>query len=90
MERGEKTSINLRVSKKVRMLIDTAAAVVGKSRTEFMLESARQHAIDVLLDQQLFVLDAEQYAAFEHALANPPPPNAKLRQLLASKAPWEK
>jgi uncharacterized protein (DUF1778 family) len=90
MESGEKTSINLRVSKKVRMLIDTAAAVVGKSRTEFMLESARQHAIDVLLDQQLFVLDAEQYAAFERALANPPPPNAKLRQLLASKAPWEK
>jgi uncharacterized protein (DUF1778 family) len=90
MESGEKTSINLRISKKERMLIDTAAAIVGKSRTEFMLESARQHAIDVLLDQQLFVLDAEQYAAFEHALANPPPPNAKLRQLLASKAPWEK
>jgi uncharacterized protein (DUF1778 family) len=89
-ESGEKTSINLRVSRQMRMLIDTAAAVVGKSRTEFMLESARQQAIDVLLDQQMFVLNADQYAAFERALSNPPPPNAKLKQLLASKSPWEK
>lgn len=90
VETGEKTSINLRVSKQMRTLIDTAAALVGKSRTEFMLESARQHAIDVLLDQQVFVLNSDQHDAFERALANPPPPNAKLRQLLASKAPWEK
>lgn len=89
-EAREKTSINLRVSKQMRTLIDAAAAIVGKSRTEFMLESARQHAIDVLLDQRLFALNAEQYAAFERALANPPPPNAKLKQLLASKSPWEK
>jgi uncharacterized protein (DUF1778 family) len=84
-----KTSINLRMSKQMRTLIDAAAAILGKSRTEFMLESARQHAIDVLLDQRLFALDAEHYAAFERALADPPPPNAKLKQLLASKSPWE-
>jgi uncharacterized protein (DUF1778 family) len=88
-ETGDKTTINLRVSTQTRNLIDTAAALVGKSRTEFMLESARQHAIDVLLDQQIFVLNDEQHEAFERALANPPPPNAKLRKLLSDKAPWE-
>ena len=83
------TSINLRVPQQTRDLIDTAAAVVGKSRTEFMLESARQHAIDVLLDQRLFVLDAEHHNAFMRVLDNPPPPNAQLKKLLTRKAPWE-
>ena len=84
------TSINLRVPQQTRDLIDTAAAAVGKSRTEFMLESARQHAVDVLLDQRLFVLDAEQHNAFMRVLDSPPPPNAKLKKLLARKPPWEK
>jgi uncharacterized protein (DUF1778 family) len=84
------TTINLRATRQTRELIDTAAAVVGKSRTEFMLESARRHAIDVLLDQRLFVLDADQHDAFVKVLENPPPPNAQLKRLLSSKAPWEK
>jgi uncharacterized protein (DUF1778 family) len=83
------TTINLRVTQAARQLIDTAAAVVGKSRTEFMLESARQHAIDVLLDQRLFVLDGEQHDALMEALDNPPLPNAALKKLLATKSPWE-
>jgi|ERR1700757_4331832 uncharacterized protein (DUF1778 family) len=84
------TTINLRVPQVTRQLIDSAAAAIGKSRTEFMLESARQHAIDVLLDQRLFVLNAEQHEAFMAVLDNPPMPNAALKQLLSSKSPWEK
>lgn len=87
---GERASINLRISKPLRTLIDTAAASVGKSRTEFMLESARQNAIDVLLDQQLFLLNDQQFEAFERALSNPSPANARLNQLIVQKSPWEK
>jgi uncharacterized protein (DUF1778 family) len=83
------TTINLRVSQITRQLIDSAAAVVGKSRTEFMLESARQQAIDVLLDQRLFVLGASQHDAFIKALDDPPLPNAELKKLLSSQSPWE-
>ena len=86
----KETNINLRVSRQTRELIDTAAAVVGKSRTDFMLESARQNAIDVLLDQRLFVLSEDQYLAFKKVLDNPPPPNAALKKLMASKAPWDR
>lgn len=89
-ETARTTSINLRVTPQIRELIDTAAAALGKSRTEFMLDSARRQAIDVLLDQRLFVLDAGQHDAFMKILDNPPPPNARLKRLLASKAPWEK
>lgn len=52
-----KGSINLRIEAQTRALIDEAAAVLGKTRTEFMIDSARALAIDVLLDQRLFVLD---------------------------------
>ena len=37
-----------------------------------MIESARRQAIDVLLDQRLFVLDSERYDAF-HARARQSP-----------------
>jgi len=88
-EKTKATTINLRVSQPTRQLIDAAAAVVGKSRTEFMLESARQHATDVILDQRLFVLESSQHDAFMRVLNNPPPPNARLKKLLSRKSPWE-
>jgi uncharacterized protein (DUF1778 family) len=85
-----KRSINLRIETHTRQLIDDAAAVLGKTRTEFMIDSARKVAIDVLLDQRLFVLDPQRYDAFVHALDNPPAPGPKLRSLLRRAPAWEK
>ena len=85
-----KGSINLRIEANTRQLIDDAAAILGKTRTEFMIETARQQAIDVLLDQRLFVLDAKRYDAFMHALDNPPAPGPKLRSLLRRVPAWRK
>jgi uncharacterized protein (DUF1778 family) len=81
------SKINLRVSEEMRALIDAAAAAVGKTRTEFMLESARQHALDVVLDQRLFVLDSEQHGVLMKVLQDPPAPNTELRRLLSGPAP---
>jgi len=85
-----KGSINLRVGAKTRQLIDDAAAILGKTRTEFMIETARQQAIDVMLDQRLFTLDAERFDAFMHALDHPPAPGPKLRSLLRRVPAWRK
>ncbi|PYF04783.1 uncharacterized protein (DUF1778 family) [Rhodopseudomonas faecalis] len=85
-----KGSINLRIEAQTRQLIDDAAAVLGKTRTEFMIDSARREAIDVLLDQRLFMLDAERYDAFMHALDHPPAPGPKLRTLLRRVPSWQK
>jgi len=87
--RETKGSINLRIDVNTRQLIDEAAAILGKTRTEFMVESARRQAIDVLLDQRLFVLNAEYYDAFAQALDNPPAPGAKLRSLLRRVPAWQ-
>lgn len=83
-----KGSINLRIEATTRQLIDDAAAVLGKTRTEFMIDSARAQAIDVLLDQRLFVLDDARYDAFVDALDNPPAPGPKLRALLKRTPAW--
>jgi uncharacterized protein (DUF1778 family) len=83
-------TINLRVPEKTRHLIDSAAAAVGKSRTDFMLDSARDRAVDVLLDQRLFMLEPDAYDAFVRALDNPPPAGAKLKALMKKRPLWEK
>lgn len=85
-----KGSINLRIETSTRQLIDDAAAVLGKTRTEFMIETARRQAIDVLLDQRLFTLDPDRFGAFMHALDNPPAPGPKLRSLLRRVPAWRK
>jgi uncharacterized protein (DUF1778 family) len=90
LRRRRDTVINVRLTKMLRDLIDRAADVLGKTRTEFILESARTHAIDVLLDRRLFTLTEDQYGAFIRNLEAPPAPNEKLKRLLASKSPWEK
>jgi uncharacterized protein (DUF1778 family) len=88
-EQRRDTTINVRLSAKTRDLIDTAAELSGKTRSEFILESARQQATDVLLDHRLFSLDEEAYAAFMVALDDAPAPAERLRKLFAEKAPWE-
>jgi uncharacterized protein (DUF1778 family) len=84
-----KGSINLRIEAGTRQLIDEAAAVLGKTRTEFMVDSARRQAVDVLLDQRLFTLDPETFDAFVQALENPPAPGPRLKSLMRRTPPWE-
>jgi uncharacterized protein (DUF1778 family) len=87
---AQDATINVRVSTMTRDLIDDAAKVLGKTRTDFIVESAREHAIDVLLDQRFFPLAPAEYNCFVAALDAPPAPNNKLRKLMQSKDPWQK
>ncbi len=81
--------INIRALRAQRDLIDKAAAVRNKTRSDFMLEAACQEAENVLLDRRLFHLKDEEYEAFESALKTPVGDNPALRKLLARKPPWE-
>lgn len=85
-----KGSINLRIESGTRRLIDDAATILGKTRTEFMIECARRQALDVLLDQRLFTLDPGRYGAFMQALDHPPAPGPKLGSLLRRTPAWRK
>jgi uncharacterized protein (DUF1778 family) len=83
-------AINLRALPQQRDLIDQAATLLGKNRSDFMLEAACERAQSVLLDQVFFKLDAERFQQFTALLDAPPTPNEGLKKLMAVKAPWEK
>jgi uncharacterized protein (DUF1778 family) len=89
-EQRRETTIHIRAPRQTKELIDSAASVVGKSRSEFILESARQHAIDVLLDQRLFILEGDQYDAFMRVLDNPPRAGTRLKALMKRRPRWQK
>lgn len=81
-------AINIRVRPEERALIDQAAVLSGKSRSEFMLEAARRAATDTILDRTLLRLDPAAFARFVAMLDAPPQPNNKLRTLLGATPPW--
>jgi uncharacterized protein (DUF1778 family) len=83
-------NINLRASRKQRALIDSAAAALGKNRSDFMLEASCREAEAVLLDRRYFALDAETFEQFTAMLDELPAGNPRLRRLLSEKAPWER
>ncbi len=82
-------SINIRALYTQRDLIDKAAAIRNKTRSDFMLEAACHEAENVLLDQRLFQLNDTDYEAFETALKAPVSKSSSLQKILAKKAPWE-
>ena len=87
---GRRETINLRASRRQKALIDRAAEALGRSRSDFMLETACREAEAVLLDRRYFVLDEDDFRKFTTMLDKPPKDNPRLRRLLQTKAPWER
>src|SRR3954465_2678150 len=83
-------SLNLRIKPELRGLIDRAAELAGKNRTDFVLEAARRAAEDALLDRTLFAVRPEAYAEFVRRLDAPPQRNERLRRTMKLKARWER
>ncbi|MCI1730481.1 MAG: DUF1778 domain-containing protein [Chiayiivirga sp.] len=82
-------AINLRALPEQRDLIDQAAELLGKNRSDFMLEASCERAQAVLLDQVFFRLDARKFRQFAAMLDAPPTTNPGLERLMAVKAPWD-
>ena len=81
-------AINLRALPEQRDLIDHAANLLGKNRSDFMLEAACDKAQSVLLEQVFFCLDDDKFRQFNALLDAPPGPSPGLERLMAVKAPW--
>ena len=81
-------AINLRALPQQRDLIDQAAELMGKNRSDFMLEAACDKARSVVLDQVFFRLDEDRLKQFTAMLDAPPASNPGLERLMAVKAPW--
>ncbi len=88
-EEARRGAVNLRIAPEDRNIIDRAAKLAGKTRTEFMIESARRAAQDALLDSSLIVVDGKTFERFRKIFDAPAKPNDRLRRLMNLKAPWE-
>ncbi|MGO9177570.1 MAG: DUF1778 domain-containing protein [Desulfobaccales bacterium] len=86
---ARRNTLNLRIKPNDRGLIERAAQLTGKSKTDFVLEAARRAAHDALLDRTLLVVGPQAFDAFRERLDEPPHPNDKLRRALQTAAPWE-
>mgnify|MGYP003482297522 FL=1 len=83
-------AINLRARPEQREIIDQAAQLLGKNRSDFMLEAACDKAQSVLLDQVFFRLDAAKFRQFVKLLDAPPGPNPGLERLMSVRPPWSR
>jgi uncharacterized protein (DUF1778 family) len=81
--------LNIRIKPATRNLIDRAAELLGKTRTDFMLEASERRAEEVLLDRTVFTVSPEIYEEFLARLDAPAQPNARLQRTMSTKAPWD-
>lgn len=81
-------AINFRVSDEKRVLIDSAADVLGKNRTTFILDAVCEKAHEVLADRTNFQLNSDQLTAFNQLLDAPV--SSAVVRLLNKRAPWDR
>jgi len=86
----KRQTLNIRIQPEVRGLIDRAAELAGRTRTDFVLDAARRAAEDTLLDRTLFTVSSQAYRQFLERLDAPPQPNERLRKTMQTPAPWER
>jgi len=87
--RDTREPLNMRIKPMDRCLIDHAAELMGKNRTDFVLDAARQAAQSTLLDRAIIPVSKKNHAAFVAMLDAPPRPNVRLRKSLQTPAVWE-
>jgi uncharacterized protein (DUF1778 family) len=71
-------------------IIDRAAALRGRSRTDFVRDAAVRAAEDVLMEAVPIRMSAAGFGAFMKALSEPATAVPEMVELLRRAAPWEK
>lgn len=70
-------------------IIDRAARLRGRSRTDFVRDAAVRAAEDVLMETSPIRMSAEGFDAFMAAVAGPAVPVPEMVELFRRVAPWE-
>lgn len=82
--------INFRAPAAKQALIDQAAEVSGKNRTEFILEASCEKAREVLADRTRFAVGRQALQRFNELIDAPMKNTEALKRLLSKPAPWER
>ncbi|HEY6814039.1 MAG TPA: DUF1778 domain-containing protein [Croceibacterium sp.] len=81
--------ISMRLPEADIAMIDRAAGLRGRSRTDFVREAAVRAAEEVLMEDRLIRMSADGFATFMAALAAPAAPVPQMAELAKRPAPWE-
>lgn len=82
--------VKLRTTTSFLKLIDRAAKLADKTRTDFILESAQSCAADLFIDDLYSVGEKTRSQTFIALDEIPPTPTDRLKLLMVRKAPWER
>jgi len=78
--------MELKTTKSMKEMLNTAASLSGQDLTSFVLASAEKRAKSVLSDYQSLTLRREEQVNFLKALTNPQSPTEALKELMASES----
>lgn len=81
--------ISMRLPEADIAMIDRAASLRGRSRTDFVRDAAVRAAEDALMENRLIRMSPEGFADFMAALAPPAAPVPAMVELAKRPAPWE-
>lgn len=81
--------ISMRLPEADIAMIDRAAGLRGRSRTDFVREAAVRAAEEVLMENRLIRMSPEGFADFLAVLSAPATPAPEMVELMQRPAPWE-
>ncbi|THK36486.1 DUF1778 domain-containing protein [Ensifer sp. MPMI2T] len=81
--------ISMRLPEADVAMIDRAASLRGRSRTDFVRDAAVRAAEEVVMEQALIRMSSEGFADFMEILSRPAIPVPEMVELVRRPAPWE-
>ena len=75
--------LEARISAEQKALLQQAAALSGRTLSEFVVASAQEAAGRIIQEQTTILLSRREQVAFVNLLLNPPAPSARLRRAAA-------
>ena len=81
--------ISMRLPEADIAMIDRAAGLRGRSRTDFVRDAAVRAAEEVLMEHRLIRMTPEGFADFMSALSAPAGSVPEMVELMRRPAPWE-
>ena len=81
--------ISMRLPEADVAMIDCAAGLRGRSRTDFVRDAAVRAAEDVLMETGLIRMSAEGFVDFMEVVSAPASPVPEMAEVVKRPAPWE-
>lgn len=83
-DKSRAARLEARISSEQKAMLQQAAALSGRTLSEFVVASAQEAASRVIQEHETIRLGRAEQIAFVTALLDPPAPNARLRQAAAA------